>query len=176
MKYLLFFLLLLNFYSYSIEPQDILFKSINPYITQLEKTTDLKLVGSGGSMPSDIKNIFLDLEISRDFDIPQARNLYVTVVENLLTHINACRPVRPLLHDFPFTCRNIRLIIGSTEKVTKANPGKKICFMLMGSGNIYYSVYDLGKDDYVEVFEEPYEKALKIVQAEWERAETARAE
>lgn len=163
----------MTFFLFAGEQTTLLFQAVKPYVQNLEKNHAIKLIGSGATGPADIQGIFLHFTIEDSLDLARARRVYVAIVDNIIHQINAYKPVRPFLHDFPITCKNIRLILAFREQ--EGMPQKsQVALITIGNGIIFYD--NLENDEFVTFLEEPYEKALKIVQAEWARVETARAE
>jgi len=78
---------------------------------KLKKEKDLQPVGTGGGMMHDIYMMALSFDYEKEVDLSKARELLVYVVDNYLSAINSNEEVRPYLHDYPFTAKNIQIRI-----------------------------------------------------------------
>ena len=121
-------------------------------------------IGTGGGMRGDIKMMAISFKYQQEVDIPTARELLVYCVEEYLNAINADEKVRPFLHNFPFTAKNIeiRLFISTPENGNV--PFGKICCAGAIEGRVDYDVRNATTERLEIIFEETYEEALKIVQ------------
>ena len=77
------------------------------YSAYLKKEKNIQAVGLGGSMMDDIEVLFFHLETPGEYSVAEARKIYVNVIEELLTKINGDAQIRPFLHNFPFTHKNV---------------------------------------------------------------------
>jgi hypothetical protein len=167
MKTVLFFVIFIFSFSSlkSSEYGDLTYGIMNSYSTYLKKSKNLELAGSGGSMPADVKKIILEFDSPLELDLVCARRLFVESAQGLLNIVNRDKKIRPYLHDYPFTCRNIGFGIGFMQrgKWAKSN---KIAYVFIAEKNIFYTICKSGTEDLEDFFQEPYEEALRIVQQE----------
>jgi len=70
--------------------------------------------------------------------------------------------IRPYLHDYPFTWRNIELKISFYDQNGRSIPGK-LAYITTVNGIVYYLSYDKITEGLVDMHEEPYEEALRLV-------------
>lgn len=136
-------------------------KISNSYSSELYKSQDFDLIGTGGATAGDIKELFLDYWSHRLVDLCEARILYVNTVEGFIKLVNENKEIRPYLHDFPFTIKNTEISLGFVDEKNCHVKNKKIAFVFEVHGNIHYCISS--KDTLVTVHVEPYEKALRIV-------------
>lgn len=54
-------------------------------------------------------------------NLEEARRLYVEVVEDFLNRINNNKEIRSYLHDYPFTIKNLDLMIHFSEDTNDEN-------------------------------------------------------
>ena len=144
---------------------------LSEYSNEMKEKYGLFAIGSGGAMMNDIKQLNLDLEGIKKLTISEARKLYVTLIEDLINKVNNDKKARPYLHDYPFTQKNINIIMAffkSRPFITKNYINNdNVAFIFMIKGKIYYKTYDhLKSKKFILIYEEPYEEALKIVQKE----------
>ena len=144
---------------------------LSEYSKEMQRKYDLVTVGSGGAMMKDIEMLGLRFNTAKKLTIPEARKLYVNVIEGLINKTNNDKKARPYLHDYPFTQKNVNIMISFYKShpfiiQNRMNDGF-ITLIFISRGNICYNIYDPTKDEYkrlVTIHEEPYEEALKIVQ------------
>lgn len=130
-------------------------KITNEFAKSVQNSDDLILIGSGGAFKGDIKEISLTFSINRSLNIETGRRLMVEKAEILLQMINDNNDVRPFLHNFPFTTKNLNLVI-SGVKDTCVLHGASLVTIL--AGKIYYD-----DTSYKTIYVESYEDALQIV-------------
>ena len=144
---------------------------LSEYSNEMKEKYGLFTIGSGGALMEDIKELDLHFEGVKKLTIPEARKLYVTIIEDLINKVNNDKKARPYLHDYPFTQKNANIMIAFFKShpftiQNRMNDGF-ITLIFISRGNICYNIYDPTKDEYkrlVTIHEEPYEEALKIVQ------------
>ncbi len=148
-------------YSYLADP---IFAS---YGKEMKKKRGYWVQGTGGSMPnSDVKSLFMSFEGIRQVDIPEARRLYIELVEGLLIRVNSNESIRPFLHDYPATSKNMDLFLGFVDRKNNIVAENYISFICCVNNRIYYNKFNQKTRHFEGVYEEAYEEALKIVQSE----------
>jgi hypothetical protein len=167
MKYLLILMTLFfsscggRSYSYMADP---IFAS---YGKEMQKKRGYWIEGTGGSMPNgDVRNLFMSFVGIREVDVSEARRLYVELVEGLLNQVNQDKFIRPFLHDYPATCTNTRLHLSFVNEYNRPVSEKHIAFVFLVNNIVYYNYYDHNERMFEDIYEEPYEEALRIVQSE----------
>lgn len=130
---------------------------------KIQKEHNIQLIGSGGSMMDDIREIFLHFIDNKTPTIEQARKLIIQITEEIILEFNSDEDVRPYLSNYPFKASNIRIMISirNPEMNIKSN---SICFISKGDHSIDYYTSDIGKDKYIEIAKEPYEEAQQKAQ------------
>src|SRR3989344_4332350 len=78
---------------------------------KLKEQKNLYLIGTGGQMMHDIQMMMMGFNFYKVVDIETARQLLVESVEEYLSVINSNKEVRPYLHNYPFTAKNIEIVI-----------------------------------------------------------------
>lgn len=166
MKYLYFMLLVLFLCSACVldPPHVKAAQKIMNSFTKKMKKEGLILVGSGGSMMGDIQEINLDYETCQNVNVEQARMIFIKKTESLMYQINSDPEIRPYLHDYPFTSRNIFLEITfcKTDRDFVKPPNIAYVVLRTHKDLVSYSIYDDQTERLATVYEEPYEEALKI--------------
>jgi hypothetical protein len=137
------------------------------FLKQVYKEFGFKCGGSGGSMPYDVEEISVQLSAYRSATVEEARELEVILTEKFVQVINAHEKIRPFLREYPFPSSRADVSI-SFEKPRKKKssvPEDDITFVFQAKNKIFYQKYVPGsRYGYVDIKEEPYEEARKIVQ------------
>lgn len=123
----------------------------------------ISLIGS--AMLHDVEEICLGFELEAIPDIDESRALFVHSVEKLLDRINNDDVIQPYLHNRPFTIDNLDYSLGFTKSPPSQMRTESIAYVYCADGKIFYCVYDESRATKLrQVYCEPYEEALRIVQ------------
>ena len=133
---------------------------------KLKQEKGLILVGSGGRMMGDIKMMMMSFDYHKVVDMDEARKLLIYCVEEYLNAINSDEKVRPYLHNYPFTDKNIEIeIVFRNPDGSKVAPNE-ITIATADEGRLAYSIDDPEKHTLKRIHRETYEEALKIVSSQ----------
>ncbi|MBI5346413.1 MAG: hypothetical protein HZB76_04655, partial [Chlamydiae bacterium] len=133
-------------------------------VKEICQNKNLKFLGFGGGGPYDIRVLSLSFETCGKFNVEEARELLVYCVEQFLLNINSNEKIRPFLHNFPFTGKNIEIMLFFYNKdASKVNP-PYISYAVAIDGVVRFYIKN-SFDKFEKVSEETYEKALKKVKA-----------
>lgn len=124
----------------------------------------LQCCGSGGKMPHDIEEFKVGFEINRRATIEEARMFEVQATERFLKIINENEKIRPFLREFPFKANRVAVSISFNKKDNNPYTDGSVSYMSLIKGKIYYSAQEPKNEKLYDIFEEPYEEALKIVE------------
>lgn len=119
--------------------------------------------GKGGSFLGGIDLLSLDVVSQQEVNLGEARKIYIGAVKNFITKVNENKKARPFLLNFPFNENNIKLSMSFMGKDSKDVKAPYIGHIFTIKGIVYYSVYDPIKCTYEDLYMEPYQEALKIV-------------
>ncbi len=133
---------------------------------ELWQKEKLYLNGFGGSFLYNVEKIALHFRAERHADVSQARRLFVNAAERLLSEINQGEQIRPYLDHYPFTNRGLSFSINFVNADNKRVTDGSVAYVFVVKGTIYYDKYDAGSKQLLDLYEEPYEEALRIVRAE----------
>ena len=121
----------------------------------------------GSSAPNDdVRYLIMSFAGVYQTDIPQARRLYVELVEGLVSKINQNVRIRPYLHDYPATWRNTQVGLRFEDRKGERVKEPYIAYVFIAKEKIIYSIYHHKTGQFEEVYEELYVEALKIIQEE----------
>ncbi len=122
--------------------------------------------GYGGEMHGDVRRVYTYYVQEGEISIDEARRVYLDVMEELLTRINATKKLRPYLHNYPFQRKNIQLALSwRPKKKTRWEDGKLTFMFLNNNDQLLYYSYSADRSDnglYV-IHAESYVDALAIV-------------
>ena len=142
----------------------------NEFIEKASKKYGIKVYGSGGSMPFDVLNIEVYFSVKKRGTIKEARELIINLKEMFVQIINDHEKLRPYLRIYPFTIDRAEVILSFCDKNGFQYKDRSPCFVLLGKGKkIYYMCLNKLGNKHENLYEEPYEEAVKIVR-EQERA------
>jgi hypothetical protein len=133
---------------------------------KLKDEKGLILVGTGGRMMDDIKMLMMGFDCSKEVDVEKARELLIYCVKEYLSEINSSKEIRPFLHNYPFTPKNVEIVIYFHNSDRSRVPSDKITVAASNDGEIIYYVYDLEKRTLKTLCEESYERALQSISSE----------
>jgi hypothetical protein len=130
---------------------------------EIDKKLGLKCIGTGGGMMYDVESLFMAFVSKKPFEIDSGRKLIVECIQTYLKNVNSSEKIRPFLHNYPFDIRNIKISIHGPSTLEDS---KYISLVTIRGKKISYEK-DMGEDKLLEtLFEETFEEALKIVEAE----------
>jgi hypothetical protein len=103
----------------------------------------------------------------RHMDIPEARRVIITLVDDMVTAINANSDLASFLVTFPFTEKQIDLTLMNNEKDNRWVFEPAIGGILFFEGDILYTISSK-KREYVgkTIKEETYDEAVEILKKE----------
>jgi hypothetical protein len=134
--------------------------------TKLEEQKRLYLIGTGGGMMHDIQAMHMSFQFFHEVDLQEARELIVYAVREYLSDINNNEEVRPYLHNYPFTAKNIEIHIWIYNPNGSDPSLDKIYYISAINGNINYYL-DLPETySRKSICKESYEQALKLIRNE----------
>lgn len=135
----------------------------NATVKRIQKEKGLNLIGSGGGMIENVKEVFLHFVDNKPHTIEQARELAVQITDMLLYAFNSNEEIRPYLSNYPFDVSNFYLII-SFEKKGK-NLENSIANISINQKIISYCDYDPEKQKLIAISEETYEEAIQKIRS-----------
>jgi hypothetical protein len=136
------------------------------FLKQVYKEFGIECGASGGSMPYDVEEIYVQLSAYRSATVEEARELEVILTEKFVQIINAHEKLRPFLREYPFPPGRARIAL-SFRKSKKKNhfTDDDITFVCHAKNRLYYLAKN-PDNPYVrkDIKDEPYDEARKIVQ------------
>jgi hypothetical protein len=140
---------------------------VNPFLKELETKRKIYVFGAGGGFMNDVEKINLSFCTKRIVDVEKARLLIVSITEELLKRINADKGIRPYLHNYPFTNKNLKITLHFEDNNGNPILPPHLTYAGLMLGEIDYCFQNLKQllalDD---VHVETYEEALKIYKAQ----------
>ena len=128
---------------------------------KLENEKGLILVGTGGQMMDYIQMMMIGFEYRKVINVETARELLVYCVEEYLSAINASEEVRPYPHNYPFTFKNVEIVIYIRNPDGSTVALDKLRIAAADEGELFYYVDDPEKYTLRVIHEETYEEALQ---------------
>ncbi len=159
------------------------------FVKDMEEKHELHCYGSGGSMPTNVKQIEVLFISYQKSSIEDARKTEIAIVQELLKRINNHKEIRPYLSEYPFNTNNVSVSISFRTKTDDYPLDGSIASVFLAKNKIFYRVAEMRMSDpitsisldennkpvtkvtpgelegeLVPLMEETYEEALKIVQ------------
>ncbi len=123
----------------------------------------LYLIGTGGQMMDDIQIMGMGFEFFHPIDIKKGRELLLFSIEEYLNAINCDEKIRPYLHQYPFTAKNIEMQVWIRNSDGSRVPLDKIYYISAIDGILTYYTDDPEKYWRKTVHKETYEEALQEI-------------
>jgi hypothetical protein len=142
---------------------------VRSFAKEMKKEFGLVCIGGGGGMPYDIEEISVKFVDYKKATIEQAREIEINGTEKLLKMINTHKKIRPYLREYPFVPKRARVSISFYKPDNEYYLDGSVARVSQVKGMIYYDRAEPTKTkkyttvDLIELHEEPYEEALKIV-------------
>jgi len=135
-------------------------------VEKISKKYKADCVGQGGMTIGCKCKIFLEFQVRRPLNRDESRRILIDASEELLKTVNETVMLRPYLRDFPFTSKNIEVVIYSCN-----NDGTKVydpfitASSVFASDEIMFATSDpLKRYGYKNEYWENYKEALEFVQ------------
>ena len=130
---------------------------------KLKDQKNLVLIGTGGQMMHDIQAMDMSFNYYHEVDLKTARELIIYAINEYLSEINDDEKIRPYLHEYPFTAKNveIRIFIYGPDRL-KLPPEKIYCITSLNGTLEYYT----RSDHYHPICEETYQEAQWAISSE----------
>ncbi len=139
---------------------DLAFAAMKSYVKQIQKSSDLKLTGMGGSM-NDIERFEIWLERNDKVSLADARKLIIKLTEGLIDKINADEKIRPFLHSYPIANQNVNIHIIFKAAETPSTHDFPY-FVSLHSGKLWYRARGMSEYNDELILNESYAEAMKI--------------
>ncbi|HNA61539.1 MAG TPA: hypothetical protein PKW79_00475 [Rhabdochlamydiaceae bacterium] len=135
---------------------------------KLKAEKNLYLVGTGGQMMHDIQMLAMSFDYYQLVDLNTARQLMVSTIKEYLLAVNNNTEIRPYLHKYPFTAKNLEIRVWVHEPNGANPPLDKVYYFSAIGGKLAYYL-DLPETySRQAICEETYEEALKVISSEQE--------
>ncbi len=121
------------------------------------------LSGIGSAMPDKIHELDVDYTSSIYVNVEQARKLFIDNSQIFLNEINGDTILRPYLVEYPFTEKNIAFTLSFENERAQMYPPPYIAYVSIINSKIYYHFYLAEQEKLLNIHEETYQEALKIV-------------
>ena len=133
---------------------------IQSFTQQVENEFELYCVGDGGGSNESITLIF---EGCRRASIEEARLLQVTITERLISAINCHKELSNYFIQFPLSHKNINIRLGFVKENSSDYSDANVAYIFTVRNKMFYCSHDVITSKLIDVYEEPYEEAVKIV-------------
>ena len=133
---------------------------------KLKEQKDLILIGTGGKMMGDIQAMDMSFDYYHEVDLKTARKLLIDSVQEYLSDINSNDKIRKYLHKYPFTAKNVEIVIFFRSPDGFKVPPGKINIAAANQGKVIYYIDYPEKHTIKSIYKETYEEALQAISSE----------
>ncbi len=155
------FLLFYFFYSSEVHYAKFAHKITIKTAQKLRDEKGLYLIGTGGQMMGDIQMMYMGFQYFQPLDVEIGRDLLVCSIQSYLNEINNNEKVRPYLHEYPFTAKNIEIDIWIRNSDGSKVASDKIRHLHAADRILSYHMDGTEEYSRETVHEETYDEALQ---------------
>lgn len=136
-------------------------------VSQYLKTMPRKFecCGSGGSFTGEVRYAHPVITIREKVNIDEARNILITESKKLMSLFNANKQIRPYLHDFPVTYKNICFSFGFEDKQGKEHVDGSVVHAFVTNKGVFYSKCNPETQQLELILTESWDEAEKKYEA-----------
>jgi len=145
---------------------------INSFAKEIKKEFGLICIGDGGQMPYDVEAVSIKFAAYCYPSIEKARELEVKITERFINAINSNEKIRPYLREYPFKADRAEVAISFYTKDNSRYTDGSVSYVFQVKNKIYYCSKNPHTKNLDDLYEEPYEEALKIVQSSQKSTKT----
>jgi|JI9StandDraft_1071089.scaffolds.fasta_scaffold117587_2 hypothetical protein len=140
---------------------------------KLKKEKNLHCFGTTASMMYEIKTLGLSFIYYDQIDIPQARNLIISGINEYLDGINSNLELRPYLDHWPFTANDIEFDISILKPNGSRVDPESLNFVSCEKNSVsYYPRQDHIKTMPPPLLTETYQQALQLLEEDKKQTST----
>ncbi|NNM43195.1 MAG: hypothetical protein HKM07_02505 [Chlamydiae bacterium] len=125
---------------------------------KLQNEKELILTGTGRQM------MMMGFNFYEAVNSEIARKLLICCVEEYLSAINNNEKIRPYLHEYPFTDKNVKIVIYFYNSDGSDVSSDRISVAAISKGIVTYYVKTSDNQPLKDIHEETYQEALKLDQ------------
>lgn len=142
-------------------------KMSDAIVSQYLKTIPraIEVVGIGGSYTGELRYVRTAFKIKAKVDPSQARNLIVPEVKKIMNLFDANKEIRPYLHNFPFTYRNVSYSLSFRDKRGEYYTDGSVAFACIFKDGISYAVHNPITNQFEDILVESWDEAVKKYEA-----------
>lgn len=137
---------------------------------KLAKRHGMKIVHESSGLMDSVNMLGFGLDINRPLTREEARVILLDCIQELITTVNENEQIRPFLKNYPFTTKNIRVSVYSSQPDWGFVYDPYITVASISESNeVYYRTKDKDpakKYVYKNEYHESYEEALALVKME----------
>lgn len=140
-------------------------KITNAFTRELAKRMNIIYYGGGGAMMHEIEEVTLSYEAPFSIELDNARILYVACVEELISRIEADKPIRPYFANYPLIANNIDLRLRFSLPKNKAFSKTDIIAVFQWQGTVFFDIKNQNPKALDEtILKESYKESKRIVE------------
>lgn len=134
---------------------------VDQFKKQTKKDYNLICVGSGGSMPHDVQDILINMNLYQRVTMDEAAKIEIIATKKLKEHINSHILIRPFLGEYPFTTPRANINISFVDSDNVPHSDGSVAMISQFKNLINYFSFDSDNIKLTKIHQEPYEDAKK---------------
>ncbi len=138
-------------------------KTTNAFCSSIRNEYGIHCIGSGGSVTNSSPHLDLVFRSDETPSVERARILIVNSIEVLLESINSEESLQDYLSPKPYDSSGLYFVIGFNRRCVEPSVRPFVATVFTCRDRLCYFEYDIGNDSLIDLHEEPYEEALRIV-------------
>ncbi|HSW87021.1 MAG TPA: hypothetical protein VLG49_05940 [Rhabdochlamydiaceae bacterium] len=134
-------------------------------IKEMAENYDFHCFGKGGRMSDDLEAIELYFIAYRKGSIKEARGIEVKAIQRLTELINQDKRLHPFFREFPFPTHRVGISLSFLQPDGKQYSDGSLDSVSHIKGILYYTTNDPITNKFVDLHQETFEEAQKIIQS-----------
>jgi hypothetical protein len=90
----------------------------------------LLLTGFGGEMSHEVRTLGVSFCSREPLDVSQARDLYLSLVQDFVNAINQDRDIRPFLAEYPVSAKQVEILLSLQDDQGRMRRDGSICMII----------------------------------------------
>ncbi|NGX26736.1 MAG: hypothetical protein K940chlam6_00661 [Chlamydiae bacterium] len=155
------------------EPDATVHEIMDDTIATLTKKYNLHPCGIG--MNGKFEYLEISFQIRKNLNRDEIRAILMDCGKEFLENINSCKMIRPFLKDYPFSSKNIGIVLFIRNETNNDIFHPEICCASIRRSVVsFHTKSEENQFRYKETYEESYEEALALLEKTKDPAEIAK--
>ena len=130
---------------------------------KIESETGLRLIGTGGGMMNHVRLMTMSFSCFGEISVDRARELLLYCASEYLSAINASEEIRPYLIHYPFTLKDIEILIFIRQQDRREVPIGSLAVATLINDMLEYKAEQQEASSFKKIHKETYQEALQLL-------------